>query len=119
MSANFYSLRRRLVVPLLAASSVAAVVVAVASYFLAARSGQVESREKFAEMGRVVHEGNFPLTRNVLDMLGKLTGALWFSVDPQGSVVDFSSNAVDGGSAPIAGALLWRIFPSPTSCLIL
>lgn len=103
MAANFSSLRRRLVVPLLAASSVAAVVVALASYWLAASRAQAEAREKFAAMERVVQESNFPLTRNVLDMLGKLTGALWFSVDAQGAVLDYSST-VDGDSnaAPLA-----------------
>lgn len=91
MSPNFLSLRRRLVVPLLAASSVAAIVVAVVSYELASRTAQAESRHRFAAMQRVVQASNFPLTRNVLDMLAKLTDALWFSVDSQGNVVEYST----------------------------
>jgi signal transduction histidine kinase len=95
MNQSFYSLKRQLLLPLLAVATMAAVVVAAASYWLAAQQADWELQTRFASIGKVMQNSRFPLTQNVLSMLADLTSADWYSVGENGELIDSASSSLE------------------------
>ena len=93
MNLQFTSLRQRILLPTLLAAAMVALVVAIASYLAAHNFASQESQSRFAAIRRVVEESSFPLTGNVLNLLSSLTGAHWMTVDPQGTVIEYSTGS--------------------------
>ena len=88
--AGFHSLRTRLILPLMLAAGLATGLVATVSYWQAERASSAQSAQRFAAIEGSLRRSNFPLSRNVLTLLGDLTSADWFTLGPDGEVLESS-----------------------------
>ncbi len=104
---KFYSLRTRLLLPLLSVAIVAALGVAIFSYWLGDRWARQQIATRCDGISRTLAGASFPLNRQVVQSLADLTKTDMITLDRDGAIVESSIDLL--GANPVADfATAWE-----------